>query len=196
MNYTREVIGRYDKETIRVYQAYNQKIAAEAVKLQTFGDSFNVNRMTWIKPSFLWMMYRSGWATKKDQEFILAIDVYREVFDSFLAQAVLTSPDSSAFSGEEWKQKFAETSVYVQWDPDKGIKGTPIDRDAIQMGIKGEAVQKYLKEGIHRITDITNDVKKWNTMRKNGKLSLKDLPVEKIYPVNDKNIRKRLGMNL
>ena len=86
--------------------------------------------------------------------------------------------------------------VYVQWDPDKGIKGTPIVRDAIQIGIKGESVQKYLKEGICRITDITADVKKWNTMRKNGKLSLKDLPVEKIYPVTDKNIRKRLSRDV
>ena len=195
MKYTREVIGSYTKDTIRVYQAYNERIASEAVKLQTFGESFNINRMTWIKPSFLWMMYRSGWATKKDQEFILAIDIYREVFDSFLAQAVLTSPDSMVFSGEEWKKKFGETSVYCQWDPDKSMKGTPIDRDAIQIGIKNEAVQRYLKEGIFRITDITADVKKWNNMRKNGRLSLKDLPAEKIYPVTDKDIRKRLGMD-
>jgi len=26
-----------------------------------------MNRMTWIKPNFLWMMYRSGWASKKNQ---------------------------------------------------------------------------------------------------------------------------------
>jgi hypothetical protein len=25
---------------------------------------FKVDRMTWVKPSFLWMTYRSGWATK------------------------------------------------------------------------------------------------------------------------------------
>ncbi|MCR5111473.1 MAG: DUF4291 domain-containing protein [Ruminococcus sp.] len=196
MKYTREVIGKYDKDTIRVYQAYNQQIADEAVKLQTFGENFSTKRMTWIKPSFLWMMYRSGWGTKKDQECILAIDVRRDFFDSLLSQAVLTSPDSSSFSGEEWTKRFSETSVYVQWDPDKGIKGTPIDRDAIQIGIKGESVQKYLKEGICRITDITADVKKWNTMRKNGKLSLKDLPIEKIYPITDKNIRKRLSMDV
>ncbi|MFM7854759.1 MAG: DUF4291 family protein [Flammeovirgaceae bacterium] len=27
----------------------------------------SLNRMTWMKPNFLWMMYRSGWATKHNQ---------------------------------------------------------------------------------------------------------------------------------
>lgn len=54
------------------------------VKNNKFGQKFKMDRMTWIKPSFLWMMYRSGWATKKDQERILAIDIKREGFNTFL----------------------------------------------------------------------------------------------------------------
>lgn len=65
MKYIKEIFAKYDSQCIRVYQAYNPTIAHEAVKLQTFGDSFNLNRMTWIKPSFLWLMYRSNWGTKK-----------------------------------------------------------------------------------------------------------------------------------
>ena len=60
MEYIKEVFAQYDRKCIRVYQAYNPMIAKEAVALQRFGESFNVNRMTWIKPSFLWMMYRSN----------------------------------------------------------------------------------------------------------------------------------------
>jgi len=37
--------------------------------------------MTWIKPSFLWMMYRSGWATKPGQEHILATQITRDGFE-------------------------------------------------------------------------------------------------------------------
>jgi hypothetical protein len=37
--------------------------------------------MTWIKPSFLWMMYRCGWATKPGQERVLAIQITREGFE-------------------------------------------------------------------------------------------------------------------
>lgn len=71
MGYSKEVFARYDKQCIRVYQAYNAAIAKEAVELQTFGKNFNLDRMTWIKPSFLWLMYRSNWGTKKDQELFL-----------------------------------------------------------------------------------------------------------------------------
>ena len=59
VEYVKEIFAQYDRQCIRVYQAYNPLIAKEAVLLQTFGKNFNVNRMTWIKPSFLWMMYRS-----------------------------------------------------------------------------------------------------------------------------------------
>ncbi len=40
-----------------------------------------MNRMTWIKPNFLWMMYRSGWAVKKNQERILAIKLTKKGFE-------------------------------------------------------------------------------------------------------------------
>ena len=71
----RNIYAVYDNKTIRVYQAYNNEIAGEALKLGKFGNKFSLNRMTWIKPSFLWMMYRSGWASKQGQERILAIDL-------------------------------------------------------------------------------------------------------------------------
>lgn len=116
MGYVKEVFARYDKQCIRVYQAYNATIAKEAVALHTFGKNFNLCRMTWIKPSFLWLMYRSNWGTKKDQEYILALDIYLTEFNSLLKKAVLTSPDSASYNGAQWERAFAETTVYCQWD--------------------------------------------------------------------------------
>lgn len=194
MQYEREVYARYDKKTIRVYQAYHEQIAKEALALQTFGESYNVKRMTWIKPSFLWMMYRSGWGTKKNQEYILALDIDRMVFDDFLKQAVLTSPKLEALDGKQWEKAFSEAVVYCQWDPDRNINGDPIGRAAIQMGLKGEAMQHFLQNGIVKIEDMTPFVKKWNTQRKAGKLHPKQLPTEQKYTVADSTIRKRLGM--
>ncbi|MCM1315112.1 MAG: DUF4291 domain-containing protein [Alistipes senegalensis] len=193
MEYVKEIFAHYDKKFIRVYQAYNPTIANQAVKLQNFGESFNLNRMTWIKPSFLWLMYRSNWGTKKNQECILSIDIHREVFDSLLAQAVLTSPDSSFSDGKEWEKQFNDTAVYCQFDPDRNINGNPINRSAIQIGVKGSALSQFL-DGIYRIEDLTPSVRKWNALRKNGKLNMKDLPVERLYPVNDRKIRNRLDM--
>jgi len=61
----------YDEETFTVYQAFSKDIANAAVKDQTFSPPlFKIDRMTWIKPSFLWMMYRSGWASKENQDNI------------------------------------------------------------------------------------------------------------------------------
>ena len=54
----RNIYAVFDDKTIRVYQAYNNEIADEALKLGKFGSKFSLTRMTWIKPSFLWMMYR------------------------------------------------------------------------------------------------------------------------------------------
>lgn len=194
MEYSKEVVAQYDNQCIRVYQAYNSVIAKEAVALQTFGKNFSRNRMTWIKPSFLWMMYRSNWGTKKNQEYILALDIYQTKFNEILEKAVLTSPDSKYCTVLQWKKALAETTVYCQWDPDKNINGNPINRAAIQIGLKGDTLIDFLDTGIDRIEDITPLVKKWNEQRKNGKLNSKDLPIEKIYPVKNREIRNRLGM--
>lgn len=87
----KQIRAVYNEETIRVYQAYPEVIAAEAVELQTFGPHFRMGRMTWIKPSFLWMMYRCGWATKEGQERVLAIDIKRTAFDYIIENAVLST---------------------------------------------------------------------------------------------------------
>lgn len=127
MEYVKEIFAQYDRQCIRVYQAYNPAIAKEAAALQTFGENFNINRMTWIKPSFLWLMYRSNWGTRKNQECILAIDIYQSKFYEILQKAVLTSPDSASYTGARWEKAFDETTVYCQWDPDRNINGNAIN---------------------------------------------------------------------
>ena len=194
MEYVKEVFASYNKKYIRIYQAYNSTIAEEAVRLQNFGNSFNTNRITWIKPSFLWLMYRSNWGTKKNQECILAVDVHRDFFNRMLEKAILTSPDSMMFDGNEWEKRFKNTDVYCQWDSDRSLNGTPINRYAIQIGIKGEAMRDFLDNGIYKIEDLTPTVRKWNERRKKRQLNINELPSERLYPVNDKKIRNRLDM--
>lgn len=194
MEYRKEIFAQYDKQCIRVYQAYNPIIAKEAIALQTFGENFNTNRMTWIKPSFLWMMYRSNWGTKKNQECILALDIYQTKFHELLRKAVLTSPDSTSYNGLQWEKAFDETTVYCQWDPDRNINGAAINRAAIQIGLKGSTLRDFLDNSIYQIEDLTPLVKKWNEQRKNGRLNSKNLPVEKLYSIEDRTIRRRLNM--
>ena len=176
----RNIYAVYDDKIIRVYQAYNNEIADEALKLGKVGSKFSLTRMTWIKPSFLWMMYRSGWASKQGQERILAIDLKREGFDEIVKNAVLSSfREVSDLSKEEWKEKLENSEVRCQWDPDRDIYGNPIGRRAIQLGIKGETVRKYVNEWIVNITDITDKVVEMRNSIQNGTFSEVMLPEEK-----------------
>jgi len=178
----RNIYAVYDDKIIRVYQAYNNEIADEALKLGKVGSKFSLTRMTWIKPSFLWMMYRSGWASKQGQERILAIDLKREGFDEIVRNSVLSSfREVSDLSKEEWKEKLENSEVRCQWDPDRDIYGNPIGRRAIQLGIKGETVKKYINDWIVNITDITDKVVEMREKIENGSFLDNLLPNEKKY---------------
>ena len=180
----KNIYAVFDDKTMRVYQAYNNEIADEAMKLGKFGSKFSLTRMTWIKPSFLWMMYRSGWATKEGQERILAIDLKREGFDEIVKKSVISAfRESGETSIDDWREKLQNSEVRCQWDPDRDIYGNPIGRRAIQLGIKGEMVKKYVNDWIVNITDITEEVIKIRTSIEEQEYSESVLPLEKIYKV-------------
>lgn len=156
----KEIRAFYTEDTIRVYQAYNKNIANEAIKKGTFGDSFKMDRMTWIKPSFLWMMYRCGWGTKESQEHILAIDIKREAFDYIVQNAVISTYNNNmSISQSEWKEQVKESDIRCQWDPERDIFGNPLGYRSIQLGLRGNAVRKYVDEWIVTITDYVKDLK-------------------------------------
>ncbi len=177
-----EIRAVYSQKTIRVYQAYSDDIASEAVKMGTFGPKFKMDRMTWIKPSFLWMMYRSGWGTKENQERILAIDLKREGFDYMVQNAVCSTYQVDTYgSREEWKQQVQNSDVRCQWDPERDIFGSPLDYRSIQIGIRGEALKKYVNEWIDSITDITEYVGELRKKKEMGQDIAGELPDERIY---------------
>lgn len=185
----------YNNETIRVYQAFNERIAEEAVRLNTFGKYFKKDRMTWIKPSFLWTMYRSGWAGKENQEHILAIDIKRTGFEEILKNAVMSSYNKHMeISREEWKNQIAISEVRCQFDPDRDIYGNPQHDRTIQLGLRGGMVEKYISDYIIKITDITENVKYLKSLRDKGCLEAEMLPVEKPYPTE--NIEIAGGLNV
>ncbi len=114
----RHVLAQFDDETIIVYQAYRPEIGSFAVEKGYFGGEFKYTRMSWIKPNFLWMMYRSQWAQAEGQEVVLAVRLRRTFFDSLLAQAVPSTFDPVPFgSREEWAAAVANSDVRLQWNP-------------------------------------------------------------------------------
>src|SRR5437588_7274115 len=100
----RHVRAMYSDQSIVVYQAYSAPIADAALAARTFVAPFKRERMTWIKPSFMWMMYRSGWGTKEGQERILAVEMTREGFEWALSHASLSHYDRRVHaSAQEWE---------------------------------------------------------------------------------------------
>jgi hypothetical protein len=153
-----EIRARFDDSVIRVYQAFSPVIASPALATGRFVPPFSLSRMTWIKPSFNWMMYRSGYATKPGQETVLAIDVTRAGFDWALRHAVLSTRQAGIHSSDdEWRRLLAELPVRVQWDPERNWRLEPIDGiRAIQIGLSGEALARYVNDWIVRIEDVTS----------------------------------------
>ena len=180
----KEIRAVYTEDTIRVYQAYNKDIATEAVQNGTFGEKFKIDRMTWIKPSFLWMMYRCGWGTKENQEHTLAIDMKREAFDFIVQNAVIsTYSEDMGISHAEWQERIKKSDIRCQWDPERDLYGQPLGYRSIQLGLRGEAVRKYVNEWIVNITDITDYVKQLRVQKSTGIDISSLLLKEKVYDI-------------
>src|SRR4051812_45654491 len=115
----RHVLAQYDDDSVVVYQAYRPSIGRFAAEHGYFGGEFSLGRMSWIKPNFLWMMYRCGWATKEGQEVVLAVWLARAAFDEILSLAVPSSfSDRDYPNRDAWQADVARSDVRLQWDPD------------------------------------------------------------------------------
>ena len=122
---------------------------------------FKRDRMTWIKPSFLWMMYRCGWATKPGQERVLAIDITRDGFEWALARACLSHYDRGLHGdAAAWSRQLKASPVRVQWDPERALRLHALPYRSLQVGLSGEAVDRYVDEWIVAVEDITPTVER------------------------------------
>lgn len=193
----RHILAQFDDHSIIVYQAYRPSIGHFAALHGYFGDEFSLSRMSWIKPNFLWMMYRCGWAYKPGQEVVLAVHLKRSGFDSLLAQAVHSTYTKEIYSNEEtWKWAIEHSSVRLQWDPDHDPVGTKVERRAIQLGLAGEILVQYAREWIVEIEDISDFVREqYQHVQKRDDAQL-ILPREQIYPISDVGVAMRLGITV
>jgi hypothetical protein len=192
----REIRADYDRSTIVVYQAFNDEIADAALAAQRFVPSFSLGRMTWIKPSLLWLMERSGWGAKRNQERILAVRITRAGWDRALCLAVLTSFDTAIHrSADAWREQFGGAAVHVQWDPERSIHGKKLEHRSIQVGLSRTIVEEYVSHWTQSIQDLTLLVAKLRQLRKSGRFAdaKRLLPRERVYPTEAESA-KRLGI--
>lgn len=191
----RHILAQFDAASVLVYQAYQPRIGRFAAAHGSLGgDDFSLQRMSWIKPNFLWMMYRSGWGTRVGQEITLAVRLRRAAFDAILAAAVHSTYTPEVYAHEDvWREAVARSEVRLQWDPDHDPAGAPVMRRAIQLGVRGTMLRHYATDWILEIEDISAFVAE---QRSHAHLPFTPLltPSERRYPVVDPAVAARLGV--
>jgi hypothetical protein len=191
----RHILAQFVDESVIVYQAYKPAIGQFATKNGYLGGEFSLNRMSWIKPNFLWMMYRCGWASKEGQEVVLAVRLKRTAFDQILRLAVHSTFVPEVYETESaWKSAVASSDVRLQWDPDHDPSGASVQRRAVQLGLRGDVLAKYAKEWLVGIEDVSEFVREQSA---NAVASFERLivPKEVVYSVTDTELATRLGVS-
>lgn len=192
--------GEWDEEGVFVYQAFNDEIANYALEHQRFGGpKFNPTRMTWIKPSFAWVLYRSGYGYKKNQNRILKIKVPHCIMAELLSQC-------------ECKEGGGGCKGRVQWDPARDIMSSEnkeprkmLRKRAIQIGLSKVLSQTYVDHilSIQDVTELAHLIsdahkvkqKKGNNVHVGMDDLITLLPMERLYmPHCSESILVKLGM--
>ncbi|MFE0462634.1 DUF4291 domain-containing protein [Kitasatospora sp. NPDC058965] len=182
----RQIRAVHTGETVTVYQAYAPEIGDHAIEHGRFPESWSRSRMTWVKPSFCWMMYRSGWGSKAGQERVLALEISRAGFDSALEQACLSSYHRETHgSREEWSARLRESPVRVQWDPERDLTLSELPHRSLQLGLTGRATRDYADHWLRTVRDVTPLAHRVRALLRSGDGAAARalVPAELPYPV-------------
>ena len=176
----------FNSSSIVVYQAYNDAIADAALEANHFVPPFSSGRMTWIKPSFLWLMERSNWGQKANQTRILKVRMSRVGWDEALSLGVLTSFEAGVHaSPTAWRKEFEAAPVHVQWDPERSPRGADVGINSIQVGLGRAIIERFIRDWTTDISDLTPLVRRIHTLQTKGHTDAarRLLPPEKPYVV-------------
>ena len=179
-----------------VYQAYSPRIADPALRAGRFVAPFSFGRMTWIKPSFLWLMARSNWGEKAGQERILAVRISRGGWERALSLGTLTAYEPRVHASvAAWDAAFESSLVHIQWDPERTLGGAKTPDGSIQVGLSRHVIGAFVEDWIVGIEDITATARKIRGLRDRGRSreARRLLPPERQYPVPEA-LRRQLGM--
>jgi uncharacterized protein DUF4291 len=179
----RHVLAQFDESSIIVYQAYRPAIGLWAIEHGRLGGpEFSFTRMSWIKPNFLWMMYRSGRGSKPGQEVTLGLRIRRSFFDCVLREAVASTFSQETHASEmEWRKAIESSDVRLQWDPDHDPFGKPLPRRALQLGLRGDALRRLASTDLIEVIDVSSLVAEQRMYVDQGLLKELHTPREDVY---------------
>ncbi|MFF7448709.1 MULTISPECIES: DUF4291 family protein [unclassified Streptomyces] len=192
----REIRATFTDSTITVYQAYTPGIGGPAARAGRFPSTWKRDRMTWIKPSFLWMMYRCGWGDKEGQETVLAVDIRRDGFEWALRHACLSHYDPGVHPDRAaWQRELRRAPSRVQWDPERDLHLRPLPHRSLQLGLSGEAARRYADEwvvGIREVTPLAHEIRA-HVQAGDLASATRLLPQERRYPIEEETLAHLCG---
>ena len=193
----KHILAQQTNDYILVFQAFRHSIANYALKNQKFGGAdYSYSRMSWIKPNFLWMMYRSGWAQKPGQERILGIWMKKTYFEKILLNSTFTSFAQSSYPSEgEWRATLDSHPIRLQWDPDHFPNGEKHVRKAIQLGLKGELLEEFGKEMVEEIIDFTEFVNSQSQHALHAPYKNLQVAEETIFQPASQDLIQKIGLD-
>lgn len=135
--------------------------SAEYISPEGFTDRMNQWRMTWVKTSLPWMLWRADWGRKENMERIVRVDI----------------PESYLFSlvreGEPTKLAKPTDDVIFQLDPDRRIIGRRWQEGnsywvnggrTVHFGLRRQALNDFIDiiawENLSDITDTVQAVER------------------------------------
>ncbi|MFD4398882.1 DUF4291 family protein [Kitasatospora sp. NPDC058478] len=98
------------------------------------------------------------------------------------ARAVRHPPASTT-----WKRQLKRAPARVQWDPERDLHLQPLPHRSLQLGLAGEAAERYAEQWIVSIDDVTALAHTIQAQVRDGALEAARqlLPAERPYPVDD-----------
>ena len=200
-------MAQFNTEAVVVYQVYVPLLIVLQALTVILEENVTLNRMSWIKLNFLWMIYFSGWATKLKPEVVLAIWLKRSAFDEVMkaciplrSDSILTPRLSSKFIPElystkqEWQQAIHKSSVRLQWD--RTLRDGQLKRRAIQQGLRGDLLAAYARDWILHIENIFKLVREQYKLLANDRKRDFLVSAEFVYPMTNSTATLNLQLSI
>ena len=188
----RWLVGSADSKTIVVYQSLSREISRPAIKNKRFAAPFDFNRLSWVKPSFLWTMHRTNWGRLDD--CILGVRIDRVGLFGLLSESVSAKYESIQFPKKcKWDKLVRKNGVLTQWDPEYDLMDCRMNRMAIQIGLRGDALKFYASDLIVEINDLTDFVREQRNRIQSRRLDEVVVPLEQVVQV-DSSLANWLGI--